>query len=87
MGLGGINLTQLLVILAIVLVVFGTKRVKSLGSDLGGGIKSFRKAIDAGDDKSKGGVNDAERQRRIQSHKDAESDAEFSEQTEDAKRV
>jgi sec-independent protein translocase protein TatA len=83
MGLSGINLTHLLVILGIVLVVFGTKRVKSLGSDLGGAIKGFRKAMDA-DDRGKD-VNDAERQRRIQSDQDAALDAEFSGQTDNAK--
>jgi sec-independent protein translocase protein TatA len=84
MGLSGINLTHLLVILGIVLVVFGTKRLKSLGSDLGGAIKGFRNAMDA-DDKRKDHVNDNERQRRIQSDKDAAPDAEFSGQTDNAK--
>ena len=85
MGLSGINLTQLLVILTIVLVVFGTKRVKSLGSDLGGAIKGFRRAMDADNDQSKGYANAAARQRRIESEKDAEPDAEFSERTDNAK--
>lgn len=85
MGLGGINLTQLLVILAIVLVVFGTKRVKSLGSDLGGAIKGFRNAMDADGEKSTGHVNDAEGQRRIESHEYSKADAELFEQTDNAK--
>ncbi len=85
MGVGGINLTQLLVILAIVLVVFGTKRVKSLGSDLGGAIKGFRRAMDADDEKSKDHANDAARQRRIEAEKDAKPDAEFSGRTDNAK--
>ena len=51
MGLGGINLPQLLVILAIVLLVFGTNRMKSLGSDLGGAIRGFRRAMENNDDK------------------------------------
>lgn len=42
---GGIGLTQLLVVLAIVLLVFGPKRLKSLGADLGSAIKGFRKAV------------------------------------------
>ena len=42
---GGFGLTELLVILAIVLLIFGPKRLKSLGSDLGNAIKGFRKAV------------------------------------------
>jgi sec-independent protein translocase protein TatA len=45
MGLGGISLWQLLIILVIVVVIFGTKRLSSLGSDLGGAVKGFRKAM------------------------------------------
>jgi sec-independent protein translocase protein TatA len=45
MGLGGISIWQLLIILVIVVVVFGTKRLSTLGSDLGGAVKGFRKAM------------------------------------------
>ncbi|MFA5494170.1 MAG: twin-arginine translocase TatA/TatE family subunit [Porticoccaceae bacterium] len=45
MGLGGISIWQLLIILAIVVLIFGTKRLKGIGGDLGGAIKSFRKAV------------------------------------------
>lgn len=47
---GGFGLTELLVVLAIVLLIFGPKRLKSLGSDLGNAIKGFRKAV-SDDDK------------------------------------
>lgn len=49
----GIGWAELLIILAIVLVIFGAKRLKSLGSDLGGAIKSFKQSIKEEDDKSK----------------------------------
>ena len=42
---GHFSIGQLLVILAIVLLIFGPKRLKSLGSDLGTAIKGFRKAV------------------------------------------
>jgi sec-independent protein translocase protein TatA len=42
---GGFGLTELLVVLAIVLLIFGPKRLKSLGSDLGSAIKGFRTAV------------------------------------------
>jgi sec-independent protein translocase protein TatA len=45
MGIGGISIWQLLIILAIVLVLFGTKRLKNIGSDLGGAVKGFKKAV------------------------------------------
>ena len=49
MGLGGISIWQLLIILAIVVMVFGTKRLKSLGSDVGEAIKGFRKSMNDGE--------------------------------------
>ncbi len=49
----GISIWQLLIILAIVLVLFGAKRLKNLGGDLGGAIKGFRQAMKE-DDQSKG---------------------------------
>jgi sec-independent protein translocase protein TatA len=45
MGLGGISLWQLLIVLVIVIVIFGTKRLSNIGSDLGGAVKGFRKAM------------------------------------------
>ena len=41
----GLGMTELLVILAIVLLIFGPKRLKTLGSDLGNAIKGFRSAV------------------------------------------
>lgn len=43
--IGNIGPIQLLIILVIVLLIFGTKRIRSLGSDLGGAIKEFRKGM------------------------------------------
>ena len=53
MGFGGISIWQLLIILAIVLVLFGTKRLRNIGSDLGGAFKGFKSAMkdDKKDDK------------------------------------
>ena len=49
MGTGGIGGWQLLIILLIVILIFGTKRMKNIGSDLGGAIKSFRKGMTEAD--------------------------------------
>ncbi len=45
MGISGISIWQLLIVLLIVVLIFGTKRIKNIGSDLGGAIKSFRKGL------------------------------------------
>jgi sec-independent protein translocase protein TatA len=50
MGVGGIGIWQLLIVLVIILLVFGTKKLKNLGSDLGGAIKGFKNAMDEGKD-------------------------------------
>jgi sec-independent protein translocase protein TatA len=49
----GISVTQLLIVLAIVIIIFGTKRLRNLGSDLGGAIKSFRAAVREGENEKK----------------------------------
>ena len=45
MGLGGIGIWQLLIILLIVVMLFGTKKLRTLGSDLGGALKGFKNAM------------------------------------------
>lgn len=51
MGFGGISIWQLLIILVIVLLLFGTKKLKNIGSDLGGAVKGFRGAMKDGEKK------------------------------------
>jgi len=41
----GFGVTELIIILVIVLVLFGAKRLKNVGSDLGGAIKGFKSAV------------------------------------------
>lgn len=50
----GISIWQLLIILAIVLVLFGAKRLRNLGGDLGSAIKGFRSAMKEDDDTKSG---------------------------------
>ena len=45
MGIGGIGIWQLLIILLIVVMLFGTKKLRNLGSDLGGAIRGFKTAM------------------------------------------
>ena len=49
--MGGISIWQLLIIAVIVVLLFGTKKLGSIGSDLGASIKGFKKAM--GDDEPK----------------------------------
>ena len=44
--MGGIGVWQLLILLLIVVIVFGTKRLRNIGSDLGGAIKGYRKGTE-----------------------------------------
>lgn len=70
MGFGGISLWQLLIILLIVVLIFGTKRLKGIGSDLGGAVKGFRSAMQEGESEAK----------RDQIQDQTKQDADFSEQ-------
>jgi sec-independent protein translocase protein TatA len=45
MGLGGISIWQLLIILVIIVLLFGTKRLRNIGNDLGSAIRGFRSSI------------------------------------------
>ena len=45
----GISIWQLVIILAIVILLFGTKKLKNLGGDLGSAINSFKKAVKTGE--------------------------------------
>ncbi|MCL9782879.1 Sec-independent protein translocase subunit TatA [Vibrio sp. S4M6] len=43
--MGGISIWQLLIIALIVVLLFGTKKLRGIGTDLGGAIKGFKKAM------------------------------------------
>ncbi len=51
-GLGGISPWSLLIILVIVVVIFGTKRLRNAGGDLGGAVKNFKDSMKDGVDKA-----------------------------------
>ncbi len=51
---GGFGITELLVILAIVLLIFGPRRLKNIGADLGNAIRGFRKAVAEDESKNAG---------------------------------
>ena len=45
MGIGGISFSHILIILVVILILFGGKKIRTMGSDLGEGLKGFKKAI------------------------------------------
>ncbi len=45
----GISIWQLLILLAVVILIFGTKKLKNIGGDLGSAIKGFKSAVKEGD--------------------------------------
>ncbi len=60
--IGGISVTQLVILLVIVMLVFGTKRLRNIGSDLGSAVKGFRKGIeDEPEDKEPEKITTAEK--------------------------
>jgi sec-independent protein translocase protein TatA len=75
MGISGIGIWQLLIILLIVVLLFGTKRLKTIGTDLGGALKSFRRAMDTDDEAAK-----ADKPDELKHLDDGKPDAEFAEQ-------
>jgi len=53
MGLGGIGIWQLLIVLVIIILLFGTKKLRSLGGDLGSAIKNFKQSVNDGEEEAK----------------------------------
>ncbi|QTF92335.1 Sec-independent protein translocase subunit TatA [Halomonas sp. BM-2019] len=60
--LGGISIWQLLIVLGIIILIFGTKKLRNVGSDLGGAVKGFKKAMH---EEEKGEEKDAQPQARV----------------------
>ncbi len=60
---------ELLIVLVIVLLVFGTKRLKNIGSDLGDAVKGFKKGLN-GDEESKPDAGKSDPGLRDDSRKD-----------------
>ncbi len=58
--MGGISVWQLLIIAVIVVLLFGTKKLRGIGGDLGGAVKGFKKAMSDDEDTAKKDVKDAD---------------------------
>jgi sec-independent protein translocase protein TatA len=53
----GISIWQLVIVLAIVILLFGTKKLKNIGGDLGGAVKGFKKAVKDGEEEKEAKAN------------------------------
>lgn len=76
--LSGISIWQLLIVLVIVVMIFGTKKLRNMGSDLGGAVKGFKKALDEDPTAEKDSDKNL-------SHEKVEQDAEFASQEDSEK--
>ena len=82
MGFGGISIWQLLIVLAIIVLLFGTKKLRGMGGDIGGAVKGFKKAMS--DDQA----NEQEKSEQIQqSEKSTVGDSINTEKTKDSNKV
>jgi sec-independent protein translocase protein TatA len=54
----GIGFRELLIILVIALILFGAKKLRNVGSDLGAAVRGFKKAVNEGDDEQTRQLND-----------------------------
>jgi sec-independent protein translocase protein TatA len=77
--MGGISIWQMLIVLVIVVLLFGTKRLKGIGSDLGGAIKGFKKAVTEEDADFK------DSQKKVEEKSDAEDTVTTTETKSDVK--
>jgi len=48
--MGGLGMRELVIILLVVLVIFGTKKLRAVGSDLGAAVRGFKKAMNEGEE-------------------------------------
>ncbi len=70
MGFGGISPWSLLIILVIILLLFGTKRLRNMGGDLGGAFKSFKQSMKDGGDEEDNKATDTKDQEKVVHNKD-----------------
>ena len=74
--MGGISIWQLLIIALIVVLLFGTKKLRSLGGDLGGAVKGFKNAMSSEDEKKAIEDNSAEKTAQTDEKKTESKDKE-----------
>ncbi len=74
--MGGISVTQLLIIAVIVILLFGTKKLRGIGSDLGSAVKGFKKAMSEDDNTTTKQEQDADFDKKSLSQNSTQASAE-----------
>jgi sec-independent protein translocase protein TatA len=72
MIMGGLSIWHWIIVLVVVLLVFGTKRLRNAGQDLGEAVKGFKKGM-KDEDKPNGQLGDESRDQSARSKEDSES--------------
>lgn len=83
----GISIWQLLIVLGIVILLFGTKKLRNIGTDLGGAIRGFKKSIGDEDTTKDKDKDDADADANIESKSDTQVYEATAEKTEDKPRT
>lgn len=80
MGFGGIGPGSIILILVIVILLFGTKKLRNVGTDLGGAIKNFKKSMKDGEDEASSASLEKMADSKFDDEKTTEKTAEKKEQ-------
>ena len=80
MGFGGIGPGSIILILVIVILLFGTKKLRNVGTDLGGAIKNFKKSMNDGEDEKSSASLEKMEDSKFDEEKTAEKTTEKKEQ-------
>ena len=72
--LSGISIWQLLIVLVIIMLLFGTKKLRNIGSDLGGAVKGFKSSMKEGEEEQNKQLNEKQASADSDTHKDKEKD-------------
>ena len=78
----GISMWQLLIVLLIVVLLFGTKRLKNIGGDLGSAIKGFKKAVNENEENAEDKPENAKLEQKTTDEKIIEGTAQRTEKSE-----
>ncbi len=70
----GFSIWQLLIVLAIIVLLFGTKKLKNIGSDLGGAVKGFKNAVNEGENEKQSSIEKSEEGEVIEGESTREKD-------------
>jgi len=79
---GGISIWQLLILLVVVILIFGTKKLRTLGGDLGGAVKGFKSAMNDGSTALDMAQEDTSKENKTDKLETQTKDAMFSNSTE-----